>query len=394
MNAGRPAARTAGLTASVLTGQADIGRARRLVIKVGSSSLTTLDGGISVEALQRLVDDVQSLRARGTDVVLVSSGAIAAGLAPLGLHTRPHDLATQQAAAAVGQGMLLAHYTRAFAAHATTVSQVLLTVEDLIRRTHYTNALRAVEKLLSLGAVPVVNENDAVATHEIRFGDNDRLAALTANLVRADGLVLLSDVDALHDGPPDQGGRPIPRIDDAADLQGVTLGRRGKAGVGTGGMVTKVEAARITADNGIPAVLTSASQAGRLFAGETVGTFFTARGRRRGARSAWLAHLAHVKGRLTVDDGAVAAVVRRRRSLLAAGITAVTGEFEPSDPVEIAGPDGTVHARGLVAFSSAELPGMLGRSTAEIVRLYGEDHQREVVHADDMVRVAAGPAED
>lgn len=394
MNAGGSDARTTGLTASVLTGQADIGRARRLVIKVGSSSLTTLDGGISVEALQRLVDDVQRLRARGTDVVLVSSGAIAAGLAPLGLSVRPHDLATQQAAAAVGQGMLLAHYTRAFAAHATTVSQVLLTVEDLIRRTHYTNALRAVEKLLSLGAVPVVNENDAVATHEIRFGDNDRLAALTANLVRADGLVLLSDVDALHDGPPDEGGRPIPRIDDAADLRGVTLGRRGKAGVGTGGMVTKVEAARITADNGIPAVLTSASQAGRLFAGETVGTFFTARGRRRGARSAWLAHLAHVKGRLTVDEGAVAAVVHRRRSLLAAGITAVTGEFEPSDPVEIAGPDGTVHARGLVAFSSVELPGMLGRSTTEIVRLYGEDHQREVVHADDMVRVAAGPAED
>lgn len=260
------------LTQSLITQRSDITKARRLVVKVGSSSLTTLDGGISVDALNRLVEDLHILRARGTEIVLVSSGAIAAGLAPLGLAHRPHDLATQQAAAAVGQGVLLAHYTRAFAASRTPVSQVLLTVEDLIRRTHYTNALRALEKLLSLGAVPVVNENDAVATHEIRFGDNDRLAALTANLIRADGLVLLSDVDALYDGPPEQGGRPVSQVAGPEHLHGVTLGRRGKAGVGTGGMVTKVEAAQITAANGIPAMLTSATNASRLFAGEDDGT--------------------------------------------------------------------------------------------------------------------------
>ena len=377
------------LTESVISCQADIAAARRLVIKVGSSSLTTLDGGISVEALNLLVDSVQILREQGTQVVLVSSGAIAAGLAPLGLSTRPHDLATQQAAAAVGQGLLLAHYSHAFSSHRTTVSQVLLTVEDLIRRTQYTNALRALEKLLSLDAVPVVNENDAVATHEIRFGDNDRLAALTANLIRADGLILLSDVDALYDGPPEKGGQPVRTVSGPADLQGVTLGRRGKAGVGTGGMVTKVEAAGITANNGIPAMLTSAAQAAALFRGEPVGTFFQATGRRRGARSAWLAHLAHVKGRLTIDAGAVRAVVEARRSLLPAGITTVDGEFEASDPVEVAGPDGVVRARGLVGFAAHELPAMLGRTTAELGERLGPDYQRPVIHTDDMVRLAA-----
>lgn len=375
------------LTESVISSQADVPSARRLVIKVGSSSLTTLDGGISVDALNRLVDAVAALRSRGTEVVLVSSGAIAAGLAPLRLSTRPHDLATQQAAAAVGQGLLLAHYSRAFSTYGATVSQVLLTVEDLIRRTQYTNALRALEKLLSLDAVPVVNENDAVATHEIRFGDNDRLAALTANLIRADGLILLSDVDALYDGPPDEGGRPVRTVSGPADLEGVTLGRRGKAGVGTGGMVTKVEAAGITAHNGIPAILTSAGQASALFDGAPVGTFFRATGRRRGARSAWLAHLAHVKGRVTIDDGAVRAVVEGRRSLLPAGITAVSGEFEASDPVEIAGPDGAVRARGLAGFSSQELPQMLGRTTAELGRTLGSDYERPVIHTDDMVRL-------
>ncbi|NYJ17687.1 glutamate 5-kinase [Nesterenkonia sandarakina] len=375
------------LTESMVASRGDLVDARRVVVKIGSSSLTTLDGGISVDALNRLVADLQVLRERGTEVVLVSSGAIAAGLAPLGLGIRPADLATQQAAAAVGQGLLLAHYTRAFAQYQTTVSQVLLTVEDLMRRTQYTNALRTLEKLLSLGAVPVVNENDAVATHEIRFGDNDRLAALTANLLRADALILLSDVDALYDGPPDQGGAPVAHVSGPADLTGVTLGRRGKAGVGTGGMVTKVEAAQIVASSGIPALLTSAPNARRLFHGEQVGTFFEARGRRRGARSAWIAHLAHPKGRLSIDDGAVAAVVEGRRSLLPAGILSLSGDFEASDPVEITDRSGAVRARGLVGYSSTELPQMLGRSTAELGTELGPEYERAVIHADDIVRI-------
>ncbi|WP_022873662.1 glutamate 5-kinase [Nesterenkonia alba] len=366
---------------------ADLLSARRVVVKIGSSSLTTLTGGVSVPMLRYLVDASQQLRARGTEVVVVSSGAIAAGLAPLGMVSRPSDLAAQQAAAAVGQGVLLAHYREAYAAHGVTVGQVLLTVEDLIRRSSYTNALRSLEKLLALGTVPIINENDAVATSEIRFGDNDRLAALTANLIHADALILLSDVDALYDGPPAEGGRPVSRIAGEEDLAGVTLGPRGRAGIGTGGMVTKVEAARIVTANGTPALLTSADNAPRLFAGEEVGTFFESRGRRRGARTVWLAHLAAAKGRLVLDDGAVAAVIEGRRSLLPAGITAVSGDFEAGDVVELTDLQGTVRARGLSNFSATELPHMLGRSTAELASQFGPDYERAVVHTDDMARL-------
>lgn len=376
------------LTESVIGTAADVVRARRLVVKVGSSSLTTLDGGISVPALERLVDAVQVLRQRGTEVVLVSSGAVAAGLSPLALAGRPQDLSGKQAAAAVGQGLLMAHYSRRFGESGAVVAQLLLTVEDLIRRTQYTNALRSIERLLSMGAVPIINENDAVATHDIRFGDNDRLAALTANLIHADGLVLLSDVEALYDGPPSEGGSPIARVDGPEDLAEVRLGGTGAEGVGTGGMVTKVGAAEICTANGIPAVLTSADRAPELFAGQAVGTFFSPRGRRRGARSAWLTHLAHTEGRLVIDAGAVRAVVQGRRSLLPAGITACEGVFEASDPVDVVGPDGVVVARGLASYSSHELPAMLGRSTSALAEDLGPDYDRPVIHADVMVRVS------
>lgn len=375
------------MTDAPIGSAAELSRAKRVVVKVGSSSLTTVDGGISVAGLESLVDACQQLRSAGTDVVLVSSGAIAAGLAPLSMPLRPRDLAAQQAAAAVGQGLLLAHYSRAFDRHGATVGQVLLTVDDLIRRATYTNALRSLEKLLSLRTVPVINENDAVATAEIRFGDNDRLAALTANLLRADALVLLSDVDALYDGPPADGGRPVPRVTGAEDLRGVTLGPRGRAGIGTGGMVTKVEAAQIVTANGIPAMLTSAAKAGELFSGEPVGTFFAARGKRRGARAAWLAHLASARGSITIDDGAVSAVIDGHRSLLPAGISAVSGEFEAGDVVDITGADGVVCARGVIAFAAGELPQMLGRSTAALGTELGEDFRRPVIHTDDIVRI-------
>ena len=210
---------------------------------MGSSSLTSIKGGIAEEALTDLADALAHKRNAGTEIILVSSGAIAAGLAPLGLDKRPRDLATQQAAASVGQGLLMARYTHAFGAHGVTVSQVLLTADDFMRRSQHTNAFRALDRLLNLGVVPVVNENDTVATHEIRFGDNDRLAALVAHLVRADALVLLSDVDSLYDGPPSHGAKRIPHVAGPQDLDGVSIGSTGKAGVGTGGMVTKVEAA-------------------------------------------------------------------------------------------------------------------------------------------------------
>ncbi|WP_433876939.1 glutamate 5-kinase [Sinomonas atrocyanea] len=362
-------------------------QAQRIVVKVGSSSLTTIRGGISERALAALVDTLADRANAGAEIVLVSSGAIAAGLAPLGLERRPKDLATQQAAASVGQGLLMARYTQAFGAHGVTVSQVLLTADDLVRRTQYANAHRALEKLLHLGVVPVVNENDTVATHEIRFGDNDRLAALVAHLVHADALVLLSDVDAVYTGPPSEGGERIEHVRGAHDLEGVRIGSAGKAGVGTGGMATKVEAAAIAAGSGIPALVTSTAAAGRALAGEDVGTWFSVNGRRKPVRLLWLAHLAATRGTLVLDDGAVRAVRDRHRSLLPAGVTSVAGDFEAGDPVELADSAGTVVARGLVNFSAGEMPAMLGRSTKDLGRELGPEYERVLVHVDDLVLV-------
>ena len=359
--------------------------AARVVVKIGSSSLTTTGGRLDLDRLGRLVDLLAERRAAGQEIVLVSSGAIAAGIAPLGLPVRPQDLATAQATASVGQGILIARYTAAFADHGRRVGQVLLTAEDLIRRQHYHNAQRALGRLLALGVVPIVNENDTVATDEIRFGDNDRLAALVAHLVRADVLVLLTDVDGLYDGPPSRPGtRLISEVPDTDDLAGIEVTGRGTA-IGTGGMVTKVDAASIATGGGVPVVLTAADNATAALAGDDVGTWFPATGRRKSTRRLWLAHAARTAGALVLDDGAVEAITHGKRSLLAAGITGVEGEFEPGDAVELLSAAGVVVARGLVGYSAAEVLAMRGRTTAELRSQDDSRHPRAVVHRDDLV---------
>lgn len=361
--------------------------AHRVVVKVGSSSLTSADGGLDQERVDGIVDALADRARAGIEIVLVSSGAIATGLPTLGVTRRPRDLATQQAAASVGQGLLLAHYTGAFARHQCTVGQVLLTAEDVTRRVRYRNAQRTLYRLLELGVVPIVNENDTVATDEIRFGDNDRLAALVAHLVQADLLVLLSDVDGLYDGPPSKAGSTlIPEVSGSADLEGVSVGGTG-SGVGLGGMVTKVEAARIATAAGIPVVLTSAAQAVPALRGDVVGTLFHPTGERSGTRLLWLAHATTPSGRLILDPGAVEAVTKRRLSLLPAGITAIDGVFVAGDPVDIVDQGGRVVARGLVNFDSSELPDLLGRSTKDLARELGPAYEREVIHRDDMVLI-------
>ncbi|KRF36521.1 glutamate 5-kinase [Nocardioides sp. Soil805] len=360
--------------------------ARRVVVKVGSSSLTTAAGGIDPDRVRRLVDVLAAARDRGAEVVLVSSGAIAAGLAPLGLARRPKALAAQQAAASVGQGLLAHRYQEEFARHGLVTGQVLLTAEDVTRRAHYRNAYQTFAKLLELGVLPIVNENDTVATSEIRFGDNDRLAALVAHLVHADLLVLLSDVDGLYDGPPSRpGARLLADVRSAADLDAVTIGSTGSAGVGTGGMVTKVEAARIATGAGIPVVLTSADHASAALGGAAVGTLFHATGGRRPTRMLWLAHATDPKGSVTLDAGAVRAVTERGASLLAAGVVAVEGAFVAGDPVDLVDPAGVAVARGLVNYDADELPELLGRSSHDLKASLGSAYEREVVHRDDLV---------
>jgi glutamate 5-kinase len=369
---------------------ANLRTAKRLVVKVGSSSLTSAAGALDRSRLGALVDVIAARRSLGTQIVLVSSGAIAAGITPLGLVRRPRDLATQQAAASVGQGALVAAYSLAFGAHDLTVGQVLLTADDVTRRSHYANARRTLDRLLDLGVVPVVNENDTVATHEIRFGDNDRLAALVAHLVHADALVLLSDVDALYDGPPSRAGTSrVPVVRGTDDLRDVRIGGSG-GGVGTGGMTTKVEAAAIATSAGITTILTSTDQAERALAGDDVGTIFVPTGSRKASRMLWLAHATTARGRLVLDEGAVAAVVVRRKSLLPAGILSVDGRFGDGDPVDLCDPAGRVVARGLVNYDSAELPGLLGRSTHDLARELGPSYEREVVHRDDLVLLKSG----
>jgi glutamate 5-kinase len=358
-----------------------IAAARRLVVKVGSSALTSAGSGLDAVRLDALVDAIAERVARETQIVLVSSGAIGAGLAPLSLGKRPRDLATQQAAASVGQLALAHAYAESFGRYSLTVGQVLLTSDDVVRRSHYRNAQRTFSRLLALGAVPVVNENDTVATEEIRFGDNDRLAALVAHLIGADALILLSDVDGLYDGDPRGGAtRKLTEVLSESDVDGISVGMS-SSGLGTGGMVSKLAAARTAAGAGIPVLLAAASEASEALTAASPGPAFAPADTRLSARRFWLGYAADTTGKLRLDDGAVTAVVRRRRSLLAAGITGVDGEFQAGDVVDLVDTKDRPVARGVVAFDATELPDLIGRSTPELP----PEQRREVVHADDLV---------
>ncbi|WP_418427155.1 glutamate 5-kinase [Bifidobacterium pullorum] len=365
-----------------------VAQARTMVVKVGSSSLTRPSGHLDAAKLEALVASVAANVLSGARVVLVSSGAIAAGFGPLGFGERPRDVATQQAAASVGQGLLMARYETAFARYGIRVGQILITAEDTIRAAQYRNARRTLERLLDLGVVPIVNENDALASNEIRFGDNDRLSALVANIVRADALVLLTDVDALYTAPPSRpDARRIGYVPDAiAALRDVTVGGS-TSGVGTGGMVTKLEAARIAAVSGVPVVLTSAANAGPAMMGDPVGTVFAPVHDRGSSRRLWIGFAAEPRGTIVVDDGAARAVRGGRASLLAAGALEARGEFSAGDPVWVDAEDGTHLARGLSGYDSEEIPQMLGRNTDQLKRFLGEAYAHPLIHRDNLVLV-------
>ncbi|MEE1297014.1 MAG: glutamate 5-kinase [Bifidobacterium sp.] len=372
--------------------EADVRRAvagaRTVVVKVGSSSLTHPSGHLDADKLDGLVGALAQVRMQGGNVVLVSSGAIAAGFGPLGFESRPTDVATQQACASVGQGLLMAQYEVAFARYGIRVGQLLITAEDTMHPRHYRNARRTMDRLLELGVLPIVNENDALASNEIRFGDNDRLSALVANMVRADALVLLTDVDALYTAPPSEpGSQRVPFVPDvSAMMDEIQVGGSG-SGVGTGGMVTKLAAARMASVSGIPAVMTCAVNAGPALMGDEVGTAFAPVKQRGSARRLWIKFASHPQGVLVADAGAAKAVRAGRASLLAAGVVEVRGDFAAGDAVWIDDEAGNHLARGLVAFDSDEIPDMLGRNTTQLRRFLGEEYAHPLVHRDNLTLV-------
>lgn len=356
--------------------------AQRIVVKIGSSSLTREDGGLDLNRIDVLARLAASWRAQGKELLIVSSGAVAAGIGPLGLTSRPKDLATKQACAAMGQSLLMAQWSAAFQSHHLHVAQVLLTTDDVMRRDHYTNARQSLEKLLTLGAVPIINENDTVATRELRFGDNDRLAAYVGQIVAADAVVLLTDVDGLYTAPPsDPGARLIPWVSSIDELEDISVKGSGSK-VGTGGMVTKLQAASMATGAGIGVVLTSAENLGAVLAGERVGTWFEPSDARPASRTLWIAHAAPTVGELYIDEGAVHALVDGKKSLLAAGVESVRGDFVSGDVVEIVGANGLV-ARGIVSVDSDGAQRMAGLSHDDLAAL-GWENPRPLVHRDDL----------
>jgi glutamate 5-kinase len=358
------------------------------VIKVGSSSLRAADGRLDRAQVHLLAEQIADLREGGTQVVLVSSGAVAAGMGLLGLDRRPADLPTLQAAAAVGQGELIHEYQRTFRDHGTSAAQILLTPDDFGDRSRYLNARTTLQRLLALGAVPIINENDAIATDELAYGDNDHLAALVTAMIDAQLLVLLSDVDGLYDAPPGTAGaRLVHRVDHAEELDLARIGGTGSH-VGSGGMRTKVEAALIANASATHVVVAHARTPGILQAavsGDDVGTWFVADDRRVDARRLWIGYARPLRGRIHVDVGAASALVDGGRSLLAVGITDAEGAFEPGDVVEVVTPDGRALGRGLTAYGVDDVRRLAGRSTRQALEELGPTYGREVIHRDDLV---------
>ena len=357
----------------------------RVVAKIGTSSITDGQGHIDLAAIDKLTREIADLRARGHDVLLVSSGAVAAGLAALGFDRRPSDVLTLQAVSAVGQTRLMRVYNDDLARFELVGAQVLVDPHDFVDRSQYLHARNTLHRLLELGCVPVINENDAIASDELRYGDNDRIAALVAHSVSADVLVLLTDLDGLYTDDPRTSVEASLVSHVAADDPLLSIRTKASgSGRGSGGMTSKLAAARIASWSGVRTVIARAGRDGVLAAavdGADVGTTFAGHDRRLGARKLWIAFAAEVKGTVVVDDGARTALTRRGTSLLPAGVREVTGRFDEGDTVDVCGPDGEVFARGMVFASSTAVRAAAGRQTSDLPAGMPD----EVIHRDDLV---------
>jgi len=363
--------------------------AKRLVLKVGSRLVASKGSGLNTERIDRLASELAVLKAQGREIVMVSSGAIVCGIEKLGLPEYPKSLPHKQAAAAVGQSRLMWAYEKAFEKVDQKVAQVLLTREDLANRARFLNSRHTLTALLEYGVVPIINENDTVAVDEIRFGDNDSLAGMVAHLVDADLLVILSDVEGLYTEDPRQHANAtlIPVVTE------VTAEIERRAGgttsfEGTGGMHTKVLAAKKAATYGIATAIVSGERPGHLtalFHGDPIGTIFLPKSQKLTSRKHWIGYTVKTKGRLTLDDGAVEALTRKGKSLLPSGITAVDGDFDSGDAVVCVDKSGREFAKGLVNYSSEAIAKIKGLKTSEIQKTLGYKDYDEVIHRDNLV---------
>ena len=366
-----------------------IKQAHRIVVKVGSSLVASRESGLRPERIEHLAEDITYVQKGGREVLLVSSGAIVSGIQKLGLKGYPKSLPLKQAAAAVGQSRLMWAYEKAFERLGGKVAQILLTHQDLADRRRFLNARHTLTTLIELGVTPIINENDTVAVEEIRFGDNDTLAGQVAHLVDADLLIILSDVDGLFTEDPrrDRGAELIPLVTE------ITKDIEQRAGVstsfeGTGGMATKIQTAKKVAEYGVATLIMNGTTSGALsaaFDGIDLGTLILPRGRRLTSRKHWIAFTLKAKGHVVLDDGAVEALARRGKSLLASGVIDVRGEFGPGDAVLCADRHGIEFAKGLVNFGSDTLRKIKGMKTSEIRKALGLQEYEEVIHRNNLV---------
>ncbi|MEL7350759.1 MAG: glutamate 5-kinase [Cyanobacteria bacterium J06649_5] len=384
-----PSAKTPTTKPPAETPSAKTPSAKTLVVKIGTSSLTRAQTGhLALATIARLVETLCQLQELGHRIILVSSGAVGVGCSRLGITQRPKTIALKQAVAAVGQGRLMRVYDDFFSELAQPIAQVLLTRSDLAQRSRYVNSYRTFRQLLQLGVIPIVNENDTVAVDELKFGDNDTLSAMVASLVSAEYLFLLTDVDQLYSADPrqDPNAQPISRVRNIDQLD-ANIGTAGSSW-GTGGMTTKIEAARIATAAGAHTVITNGQTPENILnivQGEAIGTLFEAQPKRSTARKRWIAGNLIPAGRLYLDEGAATAIREAGKSLLPAGITEVEGEFGEQDAVLLCDRTGQEIARGLVNYSDRELRKIYGHRTSDIKKLLGHSGAETVIHRDNLV---------
>lgn len=362
--------------------------AQTIVVKVGTSTLTHKNGKLNLEQFERLVRQLSDLRNQGKDVVLVSSGAIGAGMGKLNLEERPKTIPEKQAVAAVGQGILLHIYEKMFAEYGQATAQLLLTKADLEHRQRFLNARNTLLTLLKLGVIPIVNENDTVAFEEIKFGDNDTLAALVGTLIDADLVILLTDIDGFYDSDPRKNAQ-AQRISVVEAIDESVEGKAGSVGskFGSGGMATKISAAGIAVNAGIPLMIAHGAAEHiirRLTSGEDVGTLFLPKEMKPHLRKKWIAFGSHVDGSITVDDGAKDVLIHKGKSLLPSGITDVSGDFSAGDVVRILDSGGRVFAHGISNYNAGELKQIKGKKSREIGMILGYKDFDEAIHRDNL----------